>query len=91
MHTSIEPAFRRLFDAQTQWHSAMESYFDPNKFRISVNACIQELRNVTFVLQNNKQGIENFDDWYNPWQDKMRKNQSLKWLVSARNHTMPLT
>lgn len=63
-----------------------KEYFEPNSFRMAINSCIQELRNVTFVLQANKRGIEGFDNWYQPWQEKMRVNQSLKWLVSARNY-----
>lgn len=86
MNTIIEPAFRRLFDAQTHWHRANEKYFNPNDFRISINACIQELRNVTFVLQKQKSKIQNFDSWYGSWQEKMKANPSLKWLVGARNY-----
>jgi len=86
MHESIKPAFKRLFDAQAHWHDAAAKYFDPHAFRISINSCIQELRNVTFVLQSNKRGIDGFDEWYEPWQTRMRANDSLRWLVSARNH-----
>ncbi len=86
MHESIKPAFKRLFDAQTHWHNANKQYFNPSAFRLVINSCIQELRNVTFVLQSNKRGIEGFDEWYEPWQEKMRANKSLKWLVLARNH-----
>ena len=85
MNEAIKPAIKRLFDAQTHWRRAEASYFSPDEFRISINACIQELRNVTFVLQNNKRKISGFDEWYLPWQKKMRANRSLKWLVQARN------
>lgn len=86
MDGPIKPAFKRLFDAQAHWHDAAAKYFEPRGFRISINSCIQELRNVTFVLQSNKKQIDGFDDWYQPWQEKMRANNSLRWLVSARNH-----
>lgn len=86
MQESLKPAFKRLFDAQAHWHKANEEYFSPNTFRLAINSCIQELRNVTFVLQSNKRGIEGFDKWYEPWQEIMRANKSLKWLVSARNY-----
>jgi hypothetical protein len=86
MNESLEPAFKRLFDAQHHWHIANQKYFDPNSFRMAINSCIQELRNVTFVLQSNKSGIEGFEEWYSPWQTKMRANKSLKWLISARNY-----
>jgi hypothetical protein len=86
MSKSIQPAFKRLFDAQSHWHNANKEYFNPSSFRIAINSCIQELRNVTFVLQSNKRGIEGFDSWYEPWQEKMRANNSLRWLVAARNY-----
>lgn len=86
MHESIKPAFKRLFDAQAHWHNANKEYFTPNLFRMAINSCIQELRNVTFVLQSNKRSIDGFDAWYKPWQERMRANKSLKWLISARNH-----
>ncbi|EKD63526.1 MAG: hypothetical protein ACD_51C00260G0002 [uncultured bacterium] len=85
MKKAVGPAIRRLFDAQAHWHSALENYFIPGQFRRAINACIQELRNVTFVLQNNKHEIPKFDEWYPPWQEKMRKAKSLRWLVDARN------
>jgi len=85
MNKAIKPAFTRLFDAQQHWHDADKGYFDPRQFRIAINSCIQDLRNVTFLLQSNKRSIDGFDNWYVPWQEKMRANPSLRWLVSARN------
>lgn len=86
MSNPLQPAFRRLFDAKSHWHKANEGYFEPNEFRIAINSCIQELRNVTFVLQANKKEIPGFEEWYAPWQERMRANQSLRWLVDARNY-----
>jgi hypothetical protein len=74
MHESIKPASKRLFDAQTHWHNANKEYFNPSTFSLHMNSCIQELRNVTFLLQSNKRGIEGFDEWYEPWQERMRAN-----------------
>ena len=68
------------------WHKAVDSYFEPNDFRVAINSCIQELRNVTFVLQSNKRDIPEFDSWYGPWQQKMRANSGLRWLIDARNY-----
>lgn len=86
MNDAMKPAFRRLFDAKAHWYKAINGYFEPNDFRMAVNSCIQELRNVTFVLQANKREIPGFDAWYGPWQEKMRANPSLCWLVDARNY-----
>jgi hypothetical protein len=88
MHQAVEPAMRRLFDVQYHWHQAYQSYFSPHEFRRSINACIQELRNVTFVLQNNKKDIPNFEAWYTPWQEKMKANSDSRWLVDARNRVV---
>lgn len=81
-------ACNRLFDAQTHWVRALESYFSPDDFRIEINACIQALRNVTFALQADKSLIPNFEQWYEGsegWQSKMRADEIMKWSVNARN------
>jgi hypothetical protein len=36
-------------------------------------------------LQSNKRQIADFDSWYKPWQERMRQNELLRWLVEARN------
>lgn len=85
MNEAIQPALNRLFDSQHHWHNAFKNYFEPNIFRMSINSLIQELRNVTFVLQSNKREIEGFDAWYTPWQSRMRANKNMRWLVDSRN------
>lgn len=52
---------------------------------MAINSCIQSARNVTFVLQNNKKHIDNFDEWYKRWQSAMIKDPIMKWCVNARN------
>jgi hypothetical protein len=78
-------ANKRLFDARTHWVRALDAYFSPEDFRIEINACIQALRNVTFVLQADKARIPNFDHWYGGWQSRMRADDRMKWSVEARN------
>lgn len=78
-------AYKRLFDARTHWVRALDAYFSPDDFRIEINACIQALRNVTFVLQADKSEIPNFDVWYSGWQRKMRADEKMRWSVEARN------
>lgn len=85
MNPAVTPALTRLFDAKAVWHEAMDAYYDPNTFRRKINNCIQELRNITFILQSNKKEIDGFEEWYKPWQDKMRDNKSLKWCLNSRN------
>jgi len=85
MNPAISPALRRLSDAQETWKETMDAYYDPDTFRRKINSCLQELRNVTFILQSNKKEIEGFEEWYKPWQDKMRNNKSLQWSLHSRN------
>lgn len=76
---------QRMEDAHRLWHQALESYFDPEAFRVALQGCIQTLRTVTWLLQNNKRDIPQFDVWYPCWQEKMRTDQVMRWLVTARN------
>lgn len=75
----------RMNDAHRLWHQAMDSYFDPESFRINVQNCIQALRTVTWLLQNKKAEIPDFDTWYGGWQEKMRADLIMRWLIEARN------
>ncbi len=81
----LNPAFVRLNDAHRLWHQAEDQYFDPDGFRVALNACIQTLRSVTFVLQKNKGSITGFEQWYSGWQERLGKDNVLKWSVEARN------
>jgi hypothetical protein len=54
----------RMDDAHRLWHEALNKYFLPNEFRIAVQYCIQTLRTVSFLLQNSKSLIPDFDAWY---------------------------
>jgi hypothetical protein len=67
------------------WKRASDSYFSPDEFRIAVQPCIQALRSVTWILQSNKAKIQAFDDWYLPWQQKLKDDVVLRWAVQARN------
>ena len=81
----LAQADRRLGDGLKLLVETKQNYFDPNRFRISLNNTIQTLRNVTFVLQKAKSVFPAFDDWYSPWQEAMRADDLMKWLVTARN------
>lgn len=75
----------RLREALHHWQKAAASYGSPEGFRISLNACIQSLRNVTFALQKEKAAIPNFDKWYASWQQYLPNDPIMKWCVTARN------
>ena len=76
---------RRLEDVHQQWHQADAAYFDPEKFRIAIQTSIQTLRTVTFILQSNKNLIPDFQSWYQEWQDRLRADALMRWMVDARN------
>ena len=82
----LDNAFKRLYDARAHWDQSNINYFDPNLFRMNVNAMIQALRSVTFLLQKKKSLIGSFEPWYKGWQEKMRQDPSLKWLLAARKY-----
>ena len=67
------------------WHEALEAYSDPDRFTGHLNAVIQGLRNVTWVLQKELKQKEGFEDWYRSRQDAMKADPRIRWLVSARN------
>ncbi len=76
---------RRLGDLHRHWHEAERGYFDPESFRVAIQTAIQTLRTVTFIVQSNKRLFSNFDPWYQSWQDKLRADPLMRWMVDARN------
>jgi hypothetical protein len=76
---------RRLDDVHRHWHSAEQAYFEPQAFRVAIQTAIQTLRTVTFILQSNKHLIPEFDAWYAPWQEKLKADALMRWMVDARN------
>lgn len=74
---------RRLADVHQHWHDAERGYFDPERFRIAIQTTIQTLRTVTFILQSNKRLFNNFDSWYESWQQKLRADPLMRWMVPA--------
>jgi hypothetical protein len=76
---------RRLEDVHRHWHSAERAYFEPHAFRVAIQTAIQTLRTVTFILQSNKHLIPEFDRWYEPWQEKLKADALMRWMVDARN------
>lgn len=76
---------RRLDDVHRHWHSAERAYFEPTAFRVGIQTAIQTLRTVTFILQSNKRLIPEFDAWYEPWQERLKADALMRWMVDARN------
>jgi hypothetical protein len=76
---------RRLASAHRLWHQALKEYADPEGFTTNLNATIQELRNITFILQKEKSRIPDFETWYAPHQERLKRDPLLRWLVETRN------
>lgn len=77
-------AHRRLLDAHALWHQAAAGYDDADTFRANLNACIEQMRSVTLVLQAEKDKISEFDAWYEPWRQRLKADVVMVWLNAAR-------
>jgi hypothetical protein len=62
-----------------------EHYHFPLEFQFNLNAFIQALRNVTFMLQSESQKPEGFGAWYASKREDMKSNEVLRRFVEARN------
>lgn len=62
-----------------------EHYHVPLEFQFNLNAFIQALRNITFILQSEPGKPEGFDSWYASKQTEMRQSDLLRRFVQARN------
>lgn len=80
----IPNAHGRLSQAHRLWHQAADEYNDAEGFRTNLNSLIEALRNVTFVLQNEKAKIPQFDEWYSSWQARLKADKIMSWLHEAR-------
>jgi hypothetical protein len=80
----IPKTHARLQEAHRLWHQALDLYADSEGFRANLNACIQALRNVTFVLQKEHSSIPNFETWYAGWRERMKSDSIMRWLDCER-------
>jgi len=82
----IPETHARINQAFSLFQNILEDYQDKMRFTSALNNLIQNIRNVTFVLQKELAHNDGFSDWYSRKQDEMKKDESLRWLVNARNH-----
>lgn len=61
------------------------NYHYPQSFLFNLNAFIQAIRNITFILQSEDSRPGNFQEWYELKREEMRKSLTLRRLVDARN------
>jgi hypothetical protein len=81
----IVHAHRRLLDCHELWHAVQENYMEPEAFRLNLNSLIQNLRNVTWLLQKQKASLPDFSDWYGVWQAFVGQDSIMRWIVKSRN------
>lgn len=85
---SLPETHNRLNQAFLLFQSIKDNYHEELEFTSHLNNIIQALRNVTFVMQKELAYAEGFVEWYEKQQDEMRKDESLRWLVNARNYVV---
>jgi len=71
----ISNTHQRLRQAHILWHQAAENYQNVDVFLTNVNSLIQELRNISFILQTEKDKIPGFDAWYEPWRERLKNDE----------------
>lgn len=76
----------RLEQAHALWHEALAAYHDPDLFVTKLNALIQALRTVTWILQKEFGNSDEFESWYKSWQGVLKADGRLKWALDVRNH-----
>ena len=72
-------------DCHEHWHAAADNYMNPDGFRLNLNALIQALRNVTWLLQKQRHDLPDFETWYSDWRQSVSDDAVSKWLVRSRN------
>jgi tetratricopeptide (TPR) repeat protein len=80
----ISNTHQRLRQAHILWHQAAESYQNVDVFLTNVNSLIQELRNISFILQTEKDKIPGFDAWYEPWRERLKNDEYALWVKETR-------
>lgn len=84
----VPNAHRRLRDVHEYWHALSDNYMNPDAFRRTLNTAIQELRNISFLVQKEKASVDGFDSWYPDWQQDARADKIMRWLVESRNRVV---
>ncbi len=81
----VTAAHRRLIDCHEIWHATEQGYMEPEAFRLNLNNLIQNLRNVTWLLQKQKANLPNFAQWYGAWRESVAQDSIMTWIVRSRN------
>lgn len=62
-----------------------ELYHVPTEFLFNLNAFVQALRNITFILQSEPNRPDGFNLWYESKQAEMRQIDLLRRFIQVRN------
>jgi hypothetical protein len=81
----VASAHHRLRDVHAYWHATADNYMEPDAFRRSLNSTVQELRNISWLVQKKKSTLPGFDTWYKEWQEEVRTEPVMRWIVDSRN------
>lgn len=81
----IPDTHQKLKEATYFLGKCAEHYHEPEEFQFNLNAFIQALRNITFMLQSERNTPEGFRAWYASKQAEMGKSDLLRRFVQARN------
>lgn len=83
--TILEEAEINIRKIDSIFSKLFEEYHNPTNFIAQAEALVQSLRNFTWFLQSKKSGIDKFDEWYGPWQELMKQNPYMRFIVEMRN------
>ncbi|MCX6120297.1 MAG: hypothetical protein NTX44_01605 [Ignavibacteriales bacterium] len=76
---------RRLKDLSMILNTCHRYYFEPERFRLSLNQFLQTSRTVTFIIQKKKDEIPDFDKWYEQATLFWKHDKILLWAKDSRN------
>mgnify|MGYP001313222042 CR=1 FL=1 len=85
---SLPETHNRLNQAFVLFQNIKDNYHEELEFTSHLNNIIQALRNVTFVLQKELAHTDGFNEWYQKQQKELKEDESLRWLVDARNYVV---
>jgi hypothetical protein len=85
LKSPIQSTFDKLREAIYFLSTAINTYHFPDEFQFNLNAFIQALRNITFMLQSEDNKPEGFEEWYAEKQEQMRANELLRRFRDGRN------
>ncbi len=74
----------RFHEALYFYELMLDEYHNPWHFRFNLNACLQALRSVTFMLQSEPDKPAGLEDWYKAKAQEISKNPLFVSINNAR-------